>query len=264
MAKEDRDEDELPWARPAFMVAAAFLVVVLGLGVWLVTKGHKDEPSASGTSSVVTSTTRPPRSSTTSVPAARPSTSGAAKKRDSTCDLSSSDQTVPTVAPSGITWQLWDGIALPFSKTAGPEVVTGDIARCYAHTPVGALLAGVQIQYRFLLSSHWKAIAEKQLMPGPGRDALLRVAAQAAATSTPPAPDGTYAQVAGYLFVTYTPQTAVIDIVTRSDAGAFQEAAVTVDWSDDDWKVAVQPTGQFTTPAEPLSSIAGYVMWGGV
>ncbi len=80
------------------------------------------------------------------------------------------------MAPAGVTWQLWQSVALPFSKAAGPQIVQGNVARCYAHTPTGALLAAVQIQYRLGISSNWRQIADTQIMPGPGRNVFIRLA----------------------------------------------------------------------------------------
>ena len=155
------------------------------------------------------------------------------------CDLPSSDQQVLSAAPAGVTGQLWQGIALPFSKTAGPQFVQGDVARCYAHTPVGALLASVQIPNRLLLANDWEPIVYQQIMPGAGRDALVQVEKAAAKEPNPPSPPGSYAQIAAFLFVTYTPEVAVVDLVTRSGSGAMGMATFTTDWSDGDWKIVL-------------------------
>ena len=180
------------------------------------------------------------------------------------CDLPSSDQQVPSVAPTGVTWQLWQGIALPFSKAAGPQVVQSEVARCYAHTPTGALLAAVQIQYRLAISDDWVPIVYQQVMPGPGRDALVALEKASAKTPEPPTPPGDYAQVAAFLFVTYTPHVAVIEIVTRSDSGAMGLETNTVNWSGGDWKLVLQPNGEVTPSVQTVTSTVGYVMWGGV
>ncbi len=51
------------------------------------------------------------------------------------------DQAVPVSAPAGVSWALFQGVALPSSRTAGPSRVDGPVHAGYAHTPVGALLA---------------------------------------------------------------------------------------------------------------------------
>jgi hypothetical protein len=112
MAKKDRNDEgrehELPWAHRAFMVAAAFFVVVLALGVWLVTKAHPNHPSVAAPPSATTATTsRPPTlGSTGTWPP-----SSTAKPRTATCNLPAGDQTIPCVAPSGVIWKLFDEVA---------------------------------------------------------------------------------------------------------------------------------------------------------
>ena len=262
MAPNEHDEGRSPWTRPAFILSGAFLVVVVLLGLWLVASsghGHRSGTgkAAAPTSTGATSRTRP-GAARTSVPTTAP------RATASGCHLPAGSQDVLSVAPAGITWQLWQGIALPYSKTAGPELVQGDVARCYAHSPLGALLAAVQISYRFTVSSDWQPIVYEQVMSGPGRNALIRMEKAAAKQPNPPSPPGTYTQVAGFSFVTYTPEVAVIDIVSRSDNGVMQVGTYTVQWSNDDWKLMLQPDGSFTPPVQPVSSLVGYVEWGGV
>lgn len=263
MAKEDHDdgrEDELPWARPAFMVAAAFLVVVLGLGAWLVTKGHP-KASASRTDTTTTSVTSSPSTTVAS------RTSSASKPvttvHQSVCHLSDTSQHVLDVAPGGITWRLLNGVVLPYSNSAGPGLVQGSVARCYARTPLGALLASVQITYRLVATPDWKAVIEQQFVPGPGRAHFMQLVAQAEKAPGSSQPKGTYTQVAGFNFVTYTPSVAVIDLVVRSDSGSMTASPVTVEWSGGDWKVSLPASGT-GPPAQPVSSIVGYVLWQGV
>ena len=52
------------------------------------------------------------------------------------------------MAPTGIAWQYWRTAVLPSSATAGPMVVHGDVAPCFAHSPLGALIGAVQIPTR--------------------------------------------------------------------------------------------------------------------
>lgn len=267
MANEDRDDEgqehELPWARPAFMVAAAFFVVVLALGVWLVTKGHANHPVTGPPPVATATTTVPPTLGSTGV---RPPSS-TSKPDTATCNLPPGDQTVPTVAPSGVTWQLFDALALPFSKAAGPERVEGGQATCFAHSPVGALIAIPQIADRVGLSTNWeqlKQMADSQIMPGVGRDAFLKLAAADLKQPSPPLPPGTFPQLAGFSFITYTPQVAVVQYVSRNDQGGLVQLTQTADWSDGDWKLALLPDGATSPPGQAVSSLVGYVMWGGV
>jgi hypothetical protein len=138
------------------------------------------------------------------------------------------------------------------------------MARCYAHNPIGALLAAAQIPYRLTISSDWRLMLNQQVMPGPGRAAFIRIETESATNPGPPTPAGGYAQIAAFLFVTYTPQMAVIDLVSRGEEGGMAVGTYTVEWSDGDWKIALQPSGPVTPPTQDVTSTVGYVMWGGV
>jgi hypothetical protein len=264
MATGDNNEGQSPWwTRPPFLLAAGFLVIVVVLGAWLAVGGRSGHGLASAPgrgSSHPSATTSPATSS--AVTSHAPTTSPPA--RTDRCHLPGADQQVPAVAPAGVTWQLWQSVALPFSKAAGPQIVQGNVARCYAHSPTGALLAAAQIQYRLGISSNWRQIADTQIMPGPGRNAFIRLATSGSKAPSPPTPPGTYAEIAAYLFVTYSSRVAVVEIITRSDSGAMGLETNTVDWSSGDWKLVLQPNGQVTPSVQPVTSTVGYVMWGGV
>jgi cytoskeletal protein RodZ len=126
----DRDTRN-PFTSRGFLISATVIVVILGLLIWLVVGGTKSHRH---------SLTKPTQAA---APAVRGTSIGG-----STCNVSPGDQTVPESAPAGVTWQIIGYIAFPSSKAAGPEVVTGDIARCFAHSPLGALIAMVQIDDR--------------------------------------------------------------------------------------------------------------------
>ena len=265
MAPKEDEEQRSPWAKPAFVLAGAFVLGALVLGLWLALgAGSNHKPNhvgATGTSSSVGT-----KAHTSTPYATRPPTAIGSNSSQASagCHVPPGSQQVLTVAPSGITWQLWQGIALPYSKMAGPEVIQGDVARCYAHSPLGALLATVQITSRFVVATDWQPIVYQQILPTAGREIVIKTEEAAAREPNTPSPPGTYSQIAGFSFVTYTPQVVAIDLVERGENGAMAVGTYTVQWSDGDWKVVVQPNGQFTPPVQQVSSLAGYVMWGGV
>lgn len=238
---EDTGSDAL--RRPGFIIAG--LVVALALiGAVVVLLASPDDKGSG-----------PPGSPPVGAP------SGNAPAPDAQCRPTDTDQTIPQTPPTGVTWSLLRSVAIPSSPTAGPMIVKDGVARCYAHTPVGALIASRQIGVRSGLSPQWRTVIERQLMPGPGRDTLLK----AMATFTPSDQPGAYAQTAGFRFVSFSPQIAVIDIASRSpDDGALGTGTTTLLWDGGDWKI--QPTTQGTTitPVQPLASLDGYVPWGGV
>jgi len=172
------------------------------------------------------------------------------------------DQTPPT-SPPPVTWKLFGRVALPESASAGPRSIQGSVASGYARNPVGALIAATQIETRALLApgDSWRAVVEQQIVPGPGRDAYTAARARITDVNTP---DDRLGQVAGFRFVTYSPDTAVIQFVTRFPAsGRMQVTTSTVRWLGD-WKQELQPDGSSSPTVQPVTDLTGFVAWSGV
>jgi hypothetical protein len=178
------------------------------------------------------------------------------------CYVPSGSQAVPEYAPQGITWQLYQTVALPYSNAAGPLIVSGGVARCYAHDPLGALLAVSQIPYRYLISPDWRQVVQRQVIPGTGEQSYVPERSQA--SNDGGNQPGDYNQLAGFQFVTYSPAVAVIEIASANDSGGLQAGPVTVDWSDGDWKLQLQPDGSSSPQELPISSLVGFASWSGV
>jgi hypothetical protein len=127
------------------------------------------------------------------------------------------------------------------------------------------LLAAIQVLGHLALSgdAHFQEVATAQLVPGPGRDALIHLAQQALAAAPPGEPGYAPSQVAGYKFVSYTPTAAVLAIVYRAHTGALTVSDTTVMWDSGDWKIAVLPDGSLGPPAVTIPSIAGFTQFEG-
>lgn len=230
--------------KTGFILAAGFLAVVVVVAIVLVLSHGGGRGAAAPA---------PPAQPGMSSAPASPATGG--------CHPPDASQQVPASAPPGVTWSLYQGIAMPSSSTAGPMIVDGDVARCYARTPVGALIAAWQISTRYLIAHDWRAVTLDQTMPGPGRNAYLEKRAQIGNASASP---GEYAQLAGFKFVTYTPAEAVIEVVTRGNDGSMGVTVLTVMWSARDWKLQLQSDGNASPSVQQVTSLDGYVPWGGV
>ena len=235
--------------------AGIVLAVVVGLLLWLLaTRGgshHVASPRTAPTSSVAKH-----RAS------AKPEQVKHTASSASGCHVAPGSQAVPQYTPQGITWQLYQTVALPYSKTAGPMAVDGGVARCYAHDPLGALLAASQIPYRYLISPDWRHVVALQVMPGKGRGAYM--AERSKVANTGGNQPGDYNQLAGFKFVTYSPAVAVIEIASKNGSGALQAGPVTVDWSDGDWKLQLQANGSSSSQELPITSLVGFATWSGV
>jgi hypothetical protein len=155
-------------------------------------------------------------------------------------------------------WERFKGVAVPFSPAVGPLDVQGDIARCYAHTPRGALMAAVQISVRLDRSTLWQKILGQQVIAGEGKAAYARVR-----PTDRVVPDKEAAQIAGFRIVSYTPQTAVVGTVSRDPArGGRTARTTTVRW-DGDWKLAPTSEGSAGSAPQVVDSLSGYIFWGG-
>lgn len=170
---------------------------------------------------------------------------------------------IPSEAPGGVRWELYHGFAVPYSDTTGPYRVEGARATGYAHTPTGALIAGVQIYARALLSEgdRWERVVRAQVVPNEGRKTYITNRSEVTSEVSP----GQLGQIAGFRFVSYTDRTAVIQYVSRfPSSGELQVTTYTLRWSDDTWKLVLQPDGGFSPTAQKIQDLTRFVPWGGV
>ena len=243
------------WGRGTIAAGVLLLIVLLLLAYIVFGRNGSNHTSTPTPSSASTTTPGSPNTGST------PSTT-AGQTKPTSCNLPDSDQTIPEVTPQGITWSLYQTVALPSSSTAGPEIVDGDIARCYAHTPTGALIAASQLSARYLIAPNWRAVVDQQVVPGVGRTTYIAERAQV--SNQGGNQPGDYDQYAGFKFVTYSPAVAVIEFVARSDSGSMQATTSTVDWLSGDWKLQLQPNGSDSPNVLPVTSLVGYSTWSGV
>ena len=181
-----------------------------------------------------------------------------------TASPSSLDQSVPDSPPPGVTWQIIDTVALPFSAGAGPASVADGIPSGFAHTPTGALVAMVQIDFRHLIEPNFVAVTQADVANTPGRAKFFNLV-EADGLTNPANPEpGTYLQLAGFQFVSYTTSTAVIQLLTARPDGSYQVSTLSVAWDGDDWQLVLQADGTDSPNQQIVSSPVGFVLWGGV
>jgi hypothetical protein len=232
--------------RKAIIAAGILLAVILALLGWLIFGG------SSG-----------PRRAATPIPreASRPvAVTPPPRAVSTTCHLQPSSQAVPTAAPSDVTWKLFNTVALPYSPSAGPEFVVGAVARCYAHSPTGSLIADLQISSRHLIASGWRAVMETQVVPGSGVKAFDTDRAEVTGGLATP---GQYCQTAGFSFLSYTTAKATIELVSRCGSN-LQAETTSVAWSGTDWRLVLLPDGSEAPTASTIGSLVGFVPFGGV
>ncbi|SEF16337.1 hypothetical protein SAMN05428942_7245 [Streptomyces sp. 2112.2] len=252
MDNEKNTDERSPWTRPGFVAAAAFLVVlVLLAGIVVVITGGDESDSAGA----------PAPSGSAGGTAPGPGGGKGANNKDACPTLKDTAQDVPQSTPKGLDWSLVQTVALPTSKASGPAVVEGSIARCFAHTPTGALIASAQIGGRYVWSSGWKQVTQDQTV-GDGKSLYIKERTKVEASQGPLTPQADrHGQLAGFTFITYTPQTAVIQLVHRFANGGLVVTPVTMRWERGDWRLVLPANHAAQTRVNDLS---GFVAFGGV
>ncbi|MEU5835665.1 hypothetical protein ABZ820_18595 [Streptomyces diacarni] len=261
--RAERDEPQSPWLRTGFVLAVAFLGFVAVIGVVVLTSsGSSDAGGGAARAAASRKPAAPQPGGEGAGGGGADGGSSTAADEEAACPrLGDTGKEAPTAAPEGVTWKLFGTVALPASKAAGPAVVGGDVARCYAHTPVGALLATSQISVRYLAADDWLEVTRAQVR-GAGREPYITARTKSEDEAESESGDGAVqGQIAGFKFVTYTGDSAVIQTVWRFPDGRMQAATTTVLWQDGDWRLEYPADPPAPTPVD---SLAGYVEWGGV
>jgi len=227
-------------------VAAGIVAVVILVGAGAVALSAGNSPSTPASAPAVLATATP-MASTAAAVAANPAPATAAEG--------------PLLVAPKVDWQLFAGVPLPYSRTAGPTRIDGPVYSGYARSQTGALIAAAQLGTRYLLTpgEGWREVLGRQVLPGLGRDTFARLHASV----DEDAPPGTYGQPAGFRFVTFTPDVAAIQLVSRfPTTGSLQVVVVTVKWVAGDWRLELQPDGSSSPTAQAVPDLDGFVVWG--
>lgn len=234
--------DTGPWRQRGFLAAGGLIAVLVVLGVMLaLTAGDGDGDG-------------PPAVSNG---AARPAPETRTPASSSACGLPDGSQDVPTDTPANTRWELVGKMAAPTApKRYGPGRLTRGIRTCFAHNPMGALYAAVNVW-----ASAWtlstKRLYDNLAAPSTARDAGIR---RKSADEVPESSPGL--QVAGFRFVSYSSDRATIGVAFRLRDGAIVEIVTTLLWRDrGDWRFEV-PLDQ-KPPMTQLDSLEGFVPWSG-
>lgn len=188
-----------------------------------------------------------PRGGDNSTTSAAGGSNGAAQSKATstvaagTCGAGASDdQAVLGAAPKDTTWVTTDaGWTGPVSKAAGPKA-NSPIRNCFEHSAEGALYASV-----------WATIeineAPEAYMPtvvGPGAE----VARQNRQGDTK---TRTVVRVAGYRYVSYTPERATVRLLFQIPSGAYRSWDVVMEWHDGDWRYWAPTTAPGISNVDP-------------
>lgn len=236
-------------ARPRYVVPLIAVGFLAALTIWvLVSPGEGGSRSPAPPQHRVSHVVRPP---TVLLPAPKGSPTAP-------------EESVPDAPPNGITWQIVDTVALPFSDSAGPSQVTDGIPSGFAHTPTGALVALVQIDFRHLIEPNFVAVTAADVANTAGRAEFFRLVKAGRLTNPAHPAPGTYLQLAGFEVVSYTSSNAVIQLLTARLDGTYQVSTLSVAWDGTDWQLVLQANGTDSPNQQIVASPVGFVLWGGV
>ena len=183
---------------------------------------------------------------------------------------------IPRINLAGLRWVSFGGLKLPVSPTGGPRAMRGGLASGFARTPVGALLAAVNIAVR--ANAQWGPAVFgptiRDQVTGPDAAALLTSCqdayeqARQQAGLQPGQPLGrAYVAEEAFRWETYTPGDAAVDIVSAGpgDQGFTVRAATLIEliWRDGDWQVVAPAGGDWGNSATQASGLAGYTLFPG-
>jgi hypothetical protein len=183
---------------------------------------------------------------------------------------------IPHVDLAGLRWGEFHGVELPSSPLAGPRDTSGGLASGFADTPLGALLAALNIGVR--ANAQWgPAIfgpTIRDQVTGADAPALLascqsayRQARQASHVTSGQPLGNAYVTEEAFRWIAYTPAGATVDLVSAGPGSQGETVrAVTrveVVWDGGDWRVIAPPGGDWGNSAHQMSSLDGYTTFPG-
>lgn len=243
---EQRSEESGPyWKQRSWQASAVFLALVVVLGVIAtLTSGAGSAGRAKA------SVSKGPLSGTVSKKDGRP---GGCRTDDSAGDA------IPTTVPKDITWHTLGIGRVPVSASAGPTRFQGAVWWCFAHTPMGSVLAATVIPTQ-MSGSEWRTVTDQQVVAGQGRRLF-----EFQRTAVPDTDSSDSAQVtssyAGFQVASYTGEAATIRLLIKNDQG-YAKTSVSVRWSGGDWKVQPDGSGGLYSQLATEQSAVGYTLWG--
>lgn len=243
------------------MASYVLLGVVPVMAGWLLlTKPHPSSPGGSPPGLLAAGTSPAAK---TPWPSATTSPAPSAGSSDGCPSVVASSTGPLDSVPADLTWTLSDQDLVPTSTEAGPVIDEGGVARCFAHSAEGALIAAVRIQAQVMgaTPASWPA-ARQGLAPGPLAEAFDAQVTTLLAQPPPPADTVTpFAAVAGFKFLSYSGADAVVEIVYRTQGGILYAADETMLWSAGDWHLALLGPSELSSPQTVVPNLVGYVEW---
>jgi len=259
-----RDRETTGGPSPAWIGSAVLLgLVAVALVIVLIhaATSPKPAPPAAASPPGATPGAAPLPGGATAPGGAPAPTNAGQEGRPAGCTTSGSDQTIPTSPPTGVTWSLSAGFAVPSSVADGPTLHgPGGVRYCYSHTPLGAVLAASNL-------------GQGTGSPQEIQDASLKLSvvpnqysAQVASTPAPPRDNRGSGQFAGFRIISYSPDQASIALAASipGQTDSYPLLTVAMQWYQGDWRAVPQPGPTVVVTGSSATSLAGFVPWAGV
>jgi hypothetical protein len=177
--------------------------------------------------------------------------------------------TTPVTDVAGLRWVHDDGYLLPESAPAGPRHMSGGLASGFADTPLGALVAMINIAARTAWEfgpAVFQPTIESQVT-GPYADEMLSLDLDAYGTGATQVSGQSYARITGYQWAGYTPQDATADLVEVGPAGdgttIYAAIQIQAQWLNGDWRIVAPVGGDWADSATQIGSLNGYLIFPG-
>lgn len=238
---------------------AAWAAAATGLAVYFAQTEHLPRVSVS-TASPHAAASAPARGP---VPASVP----ARRAGDGSPAAGQEAPSVPVIDLAGVSWQDSHGIPLPVSKEAGPFDTAHGLASGYADSPLGALLAAVNIAAR----TSWQ-FGPQVFGPTIARQVTGKFAAQMQSSDQNAWDQGAPESVAGtqgvreegFSVEQYTPADATVDVLSGAPGqGNYAVTQIHVERAGGDWKVVAPPGGDWADSATQVQTADGFTAFPG-
>jgi len=176
----------------------------------------------------------------------------------------------PVVDVSQLRWAGFRGYRLPVSAQAGPRDTSGGLASGFADTPLGALVAVINIAARTAWQfgpGIFQPTIQSQVT-GPYASQMLSADLDAYGAGAAQVPDvHAYASIIGYQWAGYTPSDATVDLVEAGPGGdgstVYAVSQIQAEWISGDWRVLAPPGGDWGNSATQIASLNGYLTFPG-
>jgi hypothetical protein len=179
-----------------------------------------------------------------------------ASASDSVCDLPAGRQD-PVVGPPVASWTLVGHIAAPSVPGVGPGIVDGTDRRCYAHSPLGALLAAANVLPTTSAPNANGPKTVEHFMPGQTRDVYSK-------QPSAPVDPNLRVQLAAFRSQVISANAVDVTLAYRTNLnGVVGSIRWPMRWYRGDWRVQLGDTLEEPLAMEaPVTIDSSWIRWG--